>query len=451
LTAMLKSCHAASQNAIAPARSSRFLVFGDVEIGFIRRLSPHGIRVLPVQRVEVAGGLRDHLPAGDRDDVARGNRFLGDRRRRHDPELGDPLRRFGRVFVDELHGGRIFLEERVHRGRVLLGKRAAHEADAGDHRAAVAELLPLVGQAQRDARARVLHKHRRHIGLREHRDRRRVVEHRRGDLGGLRLVLDVDVLVRVEPVAAQDVVQRVLGRRALAGRVDSLPGEVGDRLDGLAVFDDVQYAQRVDRRNLQRAVRLADQYRREICRNHRRLELAADQQRGDRVRGPLHREGIVVRGLSGLRVVHQLHEAHRRRPLQRGDAQRRAGLFRNDLGGRERNRKNRDREHDESGKNLFHTYHPFDCLYPRGPARKHEPADEDQFDGGEHGKADRKAHVARLVPKDHHACVRARRAEQHGEQKQRPLGDAPIASPRAQLVQPHRNKGRRAHQRHRAK
>ena len=75
-------------------------------------------------------------------------------------------------------------------------------------------------------------------------------------LGGFAAVLDGDIVVGVDAVLGQDIAQDILRRGALAGGDEGLALEISDAVYGLAIFDDVQHAQRVDAGNLNGTVGL---------------------------------------------------------------------------------------------------------------------------------------------------------------------------------------------------
>ena len=236
----------------------------------------------------------------------------------HDVVFADELRGGLGVGVDPLDGGGIAVEEGVQRVGMLLGEGPPRYSHAGDEAGIHAQPVPLGGQVQRHPQAVRLHQGGGHEGLGQHGDAR-VGRGQRGQaLGVLALPLDVHVRRRVDAVLFKDVVERVLRRRALAAGIDRAAREVGDALHALALFDDVQHAQRVDGDHLHRAVGVVVQHAGQVRGHAGHVRLALDKQRRHLVHGGDDVEtGALVLG-------HQLDQSHGRGPLQRHDPKVRA-------------------------------------------------------------------------------------------------------------------------------
>ena len=164
---------------------------------------------------------------------------------------------------------------------MFLGILLAHHSDTRDE-LGIAHLVPLLGQIQRHAQSLVLQACSSHVGLRQDGNGILRIGHLRSDFGGLTVVFNGHVLVRVDAVLGQQVAQHVLGRSALAGGQDGSALQICHGLDRIAaLFHHVQHTQRVDGHGLNAALRLLIQGRSQIGRDGRHVQLALHQQGHD--------------------------------------------------------------------------------------------------------------------------------------------------------------------------
>ena len=202
-----------------------------------------------------------------------------------------------------------------------LGVLLTHHGHTGD-KLGVSHLVPLLGQVQGHAQGVVLQTGRGHIGLGQHGNGVVGVGHLGGDLGGLAVVFNGHVLVRVDAVGIQQIAQDVLRRGALAGGQDGAALQVSHGLDGVAaLFHHIQHAQRVDGHGLNAAVRLLVEGRGQVCRNGSHVQLALHQQRHDLVGRAVELQVIVHGGGAVFFHAQQVDKAHGGGALQPGNAQ----------------------------------------------------------------------------------------------------------------------------------
>ena len=172
--------------------------------------------------------------------------------------LAHELGRLGGVRVDVVHGGLVVVEERRDRLRVLLHKGLARHDHARQQRGRGLRLrlerVPLLGQVQRHADGVALRLGGGDKGLGQHGHRALFREQRAEALGVLALPLDGHVRAGVDAVFREDVVERVLGRSALAAGVDRAAAQVLHGLHGVAALDDVEHAEGVDGQHLHPAL-----------------------------------------------------------------------------------------------------------------------------------------------------------------------------------------------------
>ena len=133
-------------------------------------------------------------------------------------------------------------------------------------------------------------------------------------------------MIGINAVFREKIAQGVFRRRALARRHDGLALEVGDGLHALAVFHDVENAERVDRQHLDLALRLIVEHGGEVRGHAGHVELALEERGRHFVRRTSKGKGIFIASrFAILAVLHQLHKAHGGRPLERGDGVARRG------------------------------------------------------------------------------------------------------------------------------
>ena len=201
--------------------------------------------------------------------------------------------------------------------------------------AAVIERVPRLGEAHRGAKTLAeLRGGGGDIGLRQHRDAAVIGLEKRDDLARLALPLDGHVGVGIETVFGEQIPQEVFRRAALAGRVDRLAAEIGERLHRIAVeLRDIKHAQHAHGAELHAAGGLVVQNARKIERHRRNVHAALQKLRRQLVRRAVERVFVVVRRRTGVGVRKDLRHAHRRRASERGKAHR-DGLGRFPGGGR---------------------------------------------------------------------------------------------------------------------
>ena len=122
----------------------------------------------------------------------------------------------------------------------------------------------------------------------------------------LALPLDGDVGVGIKARLAQHVLQRVLGRGALAGGVDGASAQVGDGIDLVAKLADVQHAQRVDGNDAHGALGLVVEHGGQVCRHGGNVHLGLGNERAHLIGGGHDAEGVVVvLEVAGVRLAHE--------------------------------------------------------------------------------------------------------------------------------------------------
>ena len=143
----------------------------------------------------------------------------------------------------------------------------------------------------------------------------------------LALPVDRHVAVGIDAVFREKIAQGVFGRGALARGHDGLPLQVGHGLHALAVFHNVEHAERIDRQHLDLALRLIVEHGGEVRGHAGHVELALDERGRHLVGRAREGKGIVIAArLTALTVAHELHKAHGGRPLERGDGVMRGGI-----------------------------------------------------------------------------------------------------------------------------
>ena len=216
-------------------------------------------------------------------------------------------------------------QEGVNGLGVSVGELGARHGHAGDETGllagGLAGGLPLPVEVQGHADLAVLGLGRGHEGLGQHGHGARTLGQGSHALGVLALPLDGDVGVGVKARLAQHVLQRILGRGALAGGVDGASAQVGDGLDLVSQLADVEHAQRVDGDDVHAALGLVVEHAREVCRHGGHVHLGLCDERGDLVGGGQDLERPVLVGqVAGVGLAHEAHQAHGRRALEGGGA-----------------------------------------------------------------------------------------------------------------------------------
>ena len=204
---------------------------------------------------------------------------------------------------------------------MFLGILLAHHGHARDE-LGIGHLVPLLGQVQSHTQGVVLQACSGHVGLGQDGNGILGIGHLSRDLGGLAVVFNGHVLVRVDAVGVQKIAQHVLRRGALAGGQDGTACKVCHGLDRVAAFFHyVQHAQRVDGHSLNAALRLLIQGGGQICRDGSHVQLALHQQRHDLI-GSAVKLQVVIHG-SGAILFHaqQVDKAHGGGAFQAGNAQ----------------------------------------------------------------------------------------------------------------------------------
>ena len=133
-------------------------------------------------------------------------------------------------------------------------------------------------------------------------------------------------MIGIDAVFREKIAQGVFRRRALARRHDGLTLQVGHGFHALAVFHDVEDAERVDRQHLDLALRLIVEHGGEVRGHAGHVELALEERGRHFVRRTSKGKGIFIASrFAAFAVLHQLHKAHGRRALERGDGVARRG------------------------------------------------------------------------------------------------------------------------------
>ena len=222
----------------------------------------------------------------------------------------------GSIGIDPRNGVGIGVHKLRDGLRFAFNEFAARHHNAGDHGAAAVGLkrIPFGAQIQR-------HTHFGRLGLcdsderlRQQRRGVRMAQQRRQTFAVLRLVLDVDVLVRFKTVGAQNIVQRIFGRCAFAGGIDGASLQVGHAVYIRIGRGDIQYAQRVHGQRLELALHALIEHGGEVCRKRGDVDLALGEPGGDFIRGGADLKFIIAA------IRHHFDHAHGRRPLQRSHA-----------------------------------------------------------------------------------------------------------------------------------
>ena len=226
---------------------------------------------------------------------------------------------------------------------MLLGKGAADDDDArqqgGRRLGVLLQRVPLGIEVQRHADALVLHLSGGDEGLGKQRGAA-ACQQGGQTLGVLALPLDGDVLLRIQSVAGEDGVQRVLGRGALSAGVKRAAAKIGDGMNAVVGIHDVEHAQRIDGQHLYGALRVVVE---------RGGEVGGD---GGDIRAPLNEGGRhLVDGADDVKgaragLLHHLHHAHGGRAFEGHDAH---GGFVRECSGKQQQTKGC---HD--GNRLFH-------------------------------------------------------------------------------------------------
>ena len=214
-----------------------------------------------------------------------------------------------------------------------LDKVTACDDHAGDERGTIVQLIPLLGEVERHAQTVNFALRDGDKGLGQQGDARLTACQRRDAFAVLALPVERHVGVGVDAVFTEKIAQGVLGRAALARGHDGLALEVGEGLHALAVFHNVEHAQRVDRQHLHRALGFVVQHGGEVRGHAGHVQPALDERGRHLVGGAGEREGVEVADLSFIRlggvqqgsgqfviVLHELDKPHGGRPLERGDA-----------------------------------------------------------------------------------------------------------------------------------
>ena len=204
---------------------------------------------------------------------------------------------------------------------MFLGILLAHHGHAGDE-LGIRNLVPFLGQVEGHTQGVVLQAGCSHIGLGQNCNGILGIGHLGRDLGGLAVVFNGHVLVRVDAVGVQKIAQHVLRRGALTGGQDGTACKVCHGLDRIAAFFHyVQHAQRVDGHSLNAALRLLIQGGGQICRDGSHVQLALHQQRHDLI-GSAVKLQVVIHG-SGAILFHaqQVDKAHGGGAFQASNAQ----------------------------------------------------------------------------------------------------------------------------------
>ena len=142
----------------------------------------------------------------------------------------------------------------------------------------------------------------------------------------LALPIDRHIVIGIDAVFCEKIAQGVFRRRALARRHDGLALQVGHGVHALAVFHDVENAERVDRQHLDLALRLIVEHGGEVRGHAGHVELALEECGRHFVRRTGKGKGISIASrFAAFAVLHQLHKAHGRRALERGDGVARRG------------------------------------------------------------------------------------------------------------------------------
>ena len=215
---------------------------------------------------------------------------------------------------------------------MLFGVGLAHHGHTGDQ-LGVCHLVPLGGQVKSYPQGVVLQPGSGHIGLGQHGNGVLRSGHLGGHLGGLAVILDVHILVRVKAVGGKQIAQHILRGSALAGGQDGAALEVGHAMNGVALLHHIQNAKRVHRHSLNTAAGFLVQRRCQIGGDGSHVQLALDEQRHDLIRSAVKLQVIVHGGGAVFLHGEQIDKAHGGRAFQPGNAQRlgsgqrRCGLF----------------------------------------------------------------------------------------------------------------------------
>ena len=182
---------------------------------------------------------------------------------------------------------------------MLLSVGLAHHGHTGDQ-LGICHLVPLGGQVKGYPQGVVLQPGSSHIGLGQHGNGVLRAGHLGSHLGGLAIILDIHILVRVKTVGGKQIAQHILRGSALTGGQDGAALEVGHAVDGVALLHHIQNAQGVHRHGLNAAVRFLIQGRRQIGRDSGHVQLALDEQRHDLIRSAVELQVVVHGSSAGL-------------------------------------------------------------------------------------------------------------------------------------------------------
>ena len=136
----------------------------------------------------------------------------------------------------------------------------------------------------------------------------------------LALPFNGDIARWIDAVFSENIVEGVFRRGALATGINGLTAQVLSRLHAVAIFNNVEHAERIDGQNLHAAVGIVIEHRSQIGWHGRDVCFPLDQRCRNLISSSRDAEIIIVVGeFAALRIVHKFHHAHRSRSFQRHD------------------------------------------------------------------------------------------------------------------------------------
>ncbi len=270
-----------------------------------------------------------NVRAGYAAKVAVGNRLGGNGR------LGNHavfLAKLGGIFNIRLHGfdrSGIFLQKRGNCFWVCFGKFSTHNNAAHRQHAVriviLGDRVPFIRQIQGAAHIGVLHHNACNGGNGQHAHVIFTARHARHDrvrCHKFNLHISVGIFAvnaPCQPILLKQIFQHIFRVRALPGGINRLALQVGNALNRVAVFQNIQHAVGVEGANLHAAIRLVIEVRRDVGRQRRHIIFAARQPRHHVVIRAGHGKIIIIHGFACVICRHQADSADTRRPGKHGD------------------------------------------------------------------------------------------------------------------------------------
>ena len=182
-----------------------------------------------------------------------------------------------------------------------------HDYNAGNQTASIVDTaFPEFVEIQGHAQILIFHECRSHERLRKKSDCCRVCSQCRNDLCMLGFVFNRHILLRIKPVRLQYRIQCIFRRCSFAAGIDCFPFQIRRRMDCIAIFHQIQYAQRIRSQYTNLLLRLLIKSRCKVCRNRCNIYLSLYNHRNHFIRRCYNRNIIVF-------IVKQLCHSHRSR------------------------------------------------------------------------------------------------------------------------------------------